>query len=137
MPRATGQVPIYYNHKNSGRPIGWQNFTSRYVDLPHGPLFQFGFGLSYTTFQFSNLSISSLAPSGPYEISAEVTNTGDRAGSEVVQFYTRDLVASISRPVKELKGFQRVMLKSAETKKVTFRLNPSNLTFTGIDDLPI
>ena len=137
MPRATGQVPIYYNHRNSGRPIGYQDFTYRYVDLPHGPLFPFGYGLSYTTFHYANLSISAPALSGPFEISAEITNTGQRAGSEVAQLYIRDVVASISRPVKELKGFQRVMLKSGETKKVTFRLNLSDLTFTGMDDLSI
>jgi beta-glucosidase len=137
MPRATGQVPIYYNHRNSGRPIGYQDFSYRYVDLPHGPLFPFGYGLSYTAFQYANLSISALAPSGPYEISAEITNTGQRVGSEVAQLYIRDMIASISRPVKELKGFQRVMLKPGETKKVTFRLNLSDMTFTGLDDLSI
>jgi beta-glucosidase len=137
MPRSTGQVPIYYNHKNSGRPIGWKDFAYRYVDLPHGPLFPFGYGLSYTSFQYSNLSISAQAPSGPFEISAEVTNTGQRSGSEVVQLYVHDLVASVTRPVKELKGFQRILLKSGETKRVTFRLNPSDLTFTGKDEMPI
>ena len=137
IPRATGQVPIYYNHKNSGRPIGWRDFSYRYVDLPHGPLFPFGYGLSYTTFQYSNLKILPLAPSGPFEISAEITNSGPRPGSEVVQLYARDVVASVTRPVKELKGFQRVTLKPGETKSVVFRLKPSDLTFTGINDLPI
>ena len=137
MPRATGQVPIYYNHKNSGRPIGWQDFAFRYVDLPHGPLLPFGYGLSYTTFQYNNLAVSAIASSGPYDISAEVTNTGTRSGSEVVQLYLRDLVASVTRPVKELKGFQRVALKPCETKRVNFTLKPSDLTFTGMNDLPL
>jgi beta-glucosidase len=130
-------VPIYYNHKNSGRPIGWQDFAFRYVDLPHGPLLPFGYGLSYTTFQYNNLAVSAIASSGPYDISAEVTNTGTRSGSEVVQLYLRDLVASVTRPVKELKGFQRVALKPGETKRVTFTLKPSDLTFTGMNDLPL
>jgi beta-glucosidase len=107
------------------------------VDLPHGPLFPFGYGLSYTTFRYSDLSISALASSGPFDISAEITNTGQRPGSEVVQLYVRDLVASVTRPVKELKGFQRVFLKPGETKKVTFQLKPADLTFTGMNDLPV
>lgn len=137
IPKATGQVPIYYNQKNSGRPIGWHGFAYRYVDLPHGPLFPFGYGLSYTTYRYSNLAVTALAPSGPYEITAEVTNTGQRPGSEVVQLYIRDLTASVTRPVKELKGFQHLTLKPGETKTVAFRVKPSDLTFTGLNDLPI
>jgi beta-glucosidase len=136
MPRATGQVPIYYNAKKTGRPIGYRHFIDRYVDLPHGPLFPFGFGLSYTSFRYDQFNITPIAPDGPFNISVDVTNTGARAGAEVVQFYTSDLVASVTRPVKELKGFQRISLKPGESKRVAFSLRPADLTFTGPDELP-
>jgi len=136
MPRATGQVPIFYNHRNSGRPAGSQHFPYRYVDLPHGPLYSFGYGLSYTQFRYENLEISAPRMSGPNEIRATVTNTGTRPGVEVAQLYIRDLVASVARPVKELKGFQRIALKPGESAQVSFQLNPADLTFIGLDDLP-
>jgi beta-glucosidase len=137
MPRVTGQVPIYYNHKNSGRPIGSSHFAYRYVDIPQGPLFPFGFGMSYTTFKYGNLSVSASADSGPYNIEADITNTGKRSGSEVVQLYIQDRFATVTRPVKELKRFQRIFLKPGETQHISFIIKPADLTFTGLDNLAI
>lgn len=134
FPRATGQVPIYYNHKNSGRPVTPQGlFRYRYIDLPHGPLFPFGFGLTYTQFEYSDLRLSSSHLNGKLEIQARVTNTGRRAGSEVVQLYLRDLVGSLTRPVRELKGFQRVHLQPGESRTLTFTLTEEQLAFTRAD----
>lgn len=134
FPRATGQVPIYYSHKNSGRPLtteGW--FTSRYVDLPSSPLFPFGFGLTYTSFEYADMELSDKALGGQISISADVTNTGERAGNELVQLYVRDLVGSLTRPVRELKGFQRLELLPGETRRVTFKLTEEMLAFTRAD----
>src|SRR4029079_243754 len=103
--------PIYYNHRNTGRPADASNhYTSKYVDLPWTPLYPFGFGLSYTTFSYSNLRVSSptISTRDSIQISVEVRNSGDRAGDEVVQLYVRDDVASVEEPVKTLKGFQRI-----------------------------
>ncbi len=134
FPRATGQVPIYYNRKNSGRPVTPHGlFRYRYIDLPDGPLFPFGYGLTYTQFEYSNLRLSSPRLNGTVEIQATVTNTGTRAGSEVVQLYVRDLVGSLTRPVRELKGFQRVHLQPGESRTVTFRLTEEQLAFTRAD----
>lgn len=135
LPRSTGQIPIYYNHKNSGRPIDLDQFTNRYIDLPQGPLFPFGYGLSYTSFRYSNLSISANVSSGPYTIETDITNIGERAGCEIAQLYIQDRCASVTRPVKELKGFQRICLNPGETKRISFMLNTSDLTFTGLDNL--
>ena len=137
MPRSTGQVPLYYNHKNSGRPVGSEHFFYRSVDLLHGPQFPFGYGQSYTSYLYSNLSISASANSGPYNIEADITNSGEREGCEVVQLYIQDRYASIARPVKELKGFKRVFLKPGETQHVSFTIKPADLTFTGLDDLSL
>ncbi|MDQ6799679.1 MAG: glycoside hydrolase family 3 C-terminal domain-containing protein [Acidobacteriota bacterium] len=124
VPRATGQVPIYYNHLPTGRPPDPKDhFTSKYLDLPIGPLFPFGFGLSYTKFVYSNLTIARLT------MSATVRNIGSRDGEEIVQMYIRDPVASVSRPVKELKGFQRVALKAGESRRVEFTITPRDLQF--------
>ena len=112
MPRSTGQVPLYYNHKNSGRPVGSEHFFYRSVDLLHGPQFPFGYGQSYTSYLYSNLSISASANSGPYNIEADITNSGEREGCEVVQLYIQDRYASIARPVKELKGFKTRFFKT-------------------------
>ena len=134
FPRATGQVPIYYNHKNSGRPItseGW--FSSRYVDIPSSPLFSFGSGLSYTSFEYADLQLSSQVLRDPISISAEVTNTGNQTGNELVQLYVRDLVGSLTRPVRELKGFQRIELQPGEKQRVTFTLTEEMLAFTRAD----
>ena len=132
FPRTVGQVPIYYNHMNTGRPPDAGNrYNSKYFDLPWTPLFPFGFGLSYTTFKISNLQLSAprIGVNGKVTVSVEVENTGRRAGDEVVQLYIRDPVASMTRPVKELKGFQRVSLQAGEKRRVEFVLGPEHLGF--------
>jgi len=132
FPRTVGQVPIYYNHMNTGRPPEAENrYTSKYYDLPWTPLFPFGYGLSYTTFKISNLQLSapSITATGKVTVSVEVENTGRRAGDEVVQLYIRDLVATMTRPVKELKGFQRITLQPGEKRRVEFVLGPEHLGF--------
>ena len=132
VPRAVGQVPIYYNHMNTGRPPEAQNrYTSKYYDLPWTPLFPFGYGLSYTTFKIGKpqLSAPRIPANGNLTVSVEVENTGRRAGDEVVQLYIRDLVASMTRPIKELKGFQRVSLQPGEKRRVEFVLGPEHLGF--------
>ena len=130
FPRVVGQVPLYYNHLNTGRPPEAGNmYTSKYLDVPSEPLFAFGHGLSYTRFQLSNLKLSrrDLPPDGRLAVSVNVQNIGDRPGDEVVQLYIRDLVASVVRPVKELAGFERVSLQAGETKTVRFELGPERL----------
>ena len=132
FPRTVGQIPIYYNHMNTGRPPDAGNrYNSKYFDLPWTPLFPFGFGLSYTTFKISNLQLSAprIGVNGKVTVSVEVENTGRRAGDEVVQLYIRDPVASMTRPVKELKGFQRVSLQPGEKRRVEFVLGPEHLGF--------
>ncbi|HJP60758.1 MAG TPA: glycoside hydrolase family 3 N-terminal domain-containing protein [Gemmatimonadaceae bacterium] len=127
FPRRTGQIPIYYNHRNTGRPGDTANhYTSKYLDLPLTPLFPFGYGLSYTTFAYSNLRLSapSIRAGNAVTVSVDVRNTGDRPGDEVVQLYIRDDVASVAEPVKELKGFRRITLPAGESRTVTFRLTP-------------
>lgn len=132
FPRSVGQEPLYYNHKSTGRPGPQPGvFWSHYTDLPNTPLFPFGYGLSYTTFSYSEIELSSpqLSMNGELEVSVTVTNSGKRAGTEVVQLYIRDLVGSRTRPVKELKGFQKVTLEPGASKEVTFTLEPSDLAF--------
>jgi beta-glucosidase len=135
FPKSTGQQPLYYNHLNTGRPTGGDGivFWSHYTDESNEPLYPFGYGLSYTTFEYSNLRLSDkiLTESGELVITVTIKNSGDRSGEEVVQLYIRDLTGSISRPVKELKGFEKVSLKSGETKDVTFTLTPKDLEFFG------
>jgi beta-glucosidase len=134
FPRATGQVPVYYNHKNSGRPVSVEGpFRSRYVDLPNTPLFPFGYGLSYTKFEYTNMELSHQTLRSRMSISAEITNTGEQAGSELVQLYVRDLVGSLTRPVRELKGFQKVELQPGESRRITFTLTEEMLSFTRAD----
>lgn len=134
LPRATGQVPVYYNQKNSGRPITSNGeFRTRYVDLPTAPLFHFGYGLTYTRFMYADLRLSSDVLRGKLEISAQVTNAGSRPGVDVVQLYVRDLVGSLTRPVRELKGFQRVLLLPGETQRISFTLHEQDLAFTRAD----
>jgi len=134
FPRATGQVPLYYNHKNSGRPLSLDGeFRTRYSDLPTSPLFPFGYGLTYTEFAYANLKLSSEILRGALEVSADITNTGARAGVEVAQLYVRDLVGSFTRPVRELKGFQRITLQPGETRRVTFTIRESDLAFFRAD----
>jgi beta-glucosidase len=135
FPRTTGEVPFYYNHKNTGRPaIDSVKWTSKYIDLPLGPQYPFGYGLSYTTFSYSNIKLSSenLHPNDSIVVSAVVKNTGSRAGEEIAQLYVHDEVASITRPVKELKGFQKVTLKPGESQTVKFVLKPEALMFYNI-----
>lgn len=138
FPRAVGQVPIYYNHKNTGRPFGGEGsvFWSHYTDAPNDALFPFGFGLSYTKFAYSDLKINSpvLLKGEKLQISVTVKNTGNVTGEEVVQLYVRDLVGSITRPVKELKGFEKISLKSGESKIVDFTLDENDLAFWGADN---
>jgi beta-glucosidase len=133
FPRRLGQVPIYYNHEPTGRPCdATQKYTSRYRDIPScDPLFPFGYGLSYTTFSFSNLSLSSptVSATGSITASVQVTNTGHRTGDEVVQLYIHDPVASISQPVRRLRGFARVTLDPGESRVVKFTLDRNDFGF--------
>jgi len=143
FPRSLGQVPIYYNAKNTGRPLDqklvdkceYQRFRSNYMDECNTPLYPFGYGLSYTKFTYSDMTVSNSNPNGNQTVQASVTvtNSGNYDGAEVVQLYIRDLVGSITRPVKELKGFQKVMLKKGESKKVTFDITPEQLKFYNGD----
>ena len=137
FPRNLGQVPIYYNHKSTGRPWDGEGnvFWSHYTDSPSDAMFPFGFGLSYTTFAYSDLKLSSeiISKSEKLQVSVTVKNTGKVSGEEVVQLYIRDLVGSISRPVKELKGFEKIALKAGESKVVTFTLGENDLAFWGAD----
>ncbi len=132
VPRDSGQIPIYYGHKPSGGKSHWQG---AYVDGPSEPLWPFGFGLSYTSFEVGNLRLdrATVATDGEFEASVDVANTGDRSGDEVVQLYVRDEEASVSRPIEELRGFRRVRLAAGETRTVTFRLSVEQLAFTGVD----
>ena len=139
FPRSLGQVPLYYNHKNTGRPLSaektekceYERFRSNFMDECNTPLYPFGYGLSYTQFNYSDMAISNANPKGNQTVQASVTlsNTGNYDGAEVVQLYIRDIVGSITRPVKELKGFQKVFLKKGESKKVTFNITPEDLKF--------
>lgn len=132
FPRSVGQVPLYYNHKNTGRPPDANNkYTSKYLDLPWTPLFPFGYGLSYTRFKFANLQLSAprIRPDGSLTVTADLENVGQRAGDEVVQLYIRDVVATVTRPIKELKGFQRITLQPGEKKRVEFKLTSRELGF--------
>ncbi|MDT4965432.1 MAG: beta-glucosidase [Acidobacteriota bacterium] len=132
FPRSVGQEPLYYNHMNTGRPPDANNkYTSKYLDVSWTPLYPFGFGLSYTQFRLSNLQLSEprIRPNGRLTVSVEVLNTGKRVGDEVVQLYIRDSVASVTRPVKELKGFERVTLRAGEKRRVEFTLTPQELGF--------
>jgi beta-glucosidase len=138
-PQTIGQVPIYYNHKNTGRPLAegkwFQKFRSNYLDVSNDPLYPFGYGLSYTTFSYSDITLSKNQMSQGDKITATVTvtNTGSREGKEVVQLYIRDLVGSITRPVKELKGFQKISLKPGESQKVSFSIGINDLKFYNSD----
>ena len=132
FPRAVGQIPLYYNHKNTGRPPDANNkYTSKYLDVAWTPLFPFGYGLSYTQFKITNLQLSAqrIPLNGKLTASIDLENTGKRAGDEVVQLYIRDPAASVTRPVKELKGFQRVTLQPGEKKRVEFVLTAEQLGF--------
>ena len=136
FPRSLGQIPIFYSHKNTGRPLynkegKFEKYRSNYIDERIEPLFPFGYGLSYTTFRYGKVTASSdtLTANGTVKVAVEVTNTGNYDGKEIVQLYTRDLVGSVTRPVKELKGFQKIALKKGETKTVTFTITEEDLKF--------
>ncbi len=135
FPRSVGQIPIYYSHDVTGRPAADFRYTSRYLDSPNTPLYPFGHGLSYTTFAYGDLVLSAdtIAADGTISVSASVRNTGNVAGAEVVQLYVRDLVASVVRPVKELKGFTRVHLEPGEQQVVRFTLGLDELGFYNQD----
>jgi beta-glucosidase len=130
FPRATGQVPIYYNFKRTGRPpVATEKYTSKYLDVPWTPLFPFGHGLTYTTFRYANLRVTqpSVRGTDSLAVTVELTNTGARAGTEVAQLYLRDDAATVTRPVRELRGFQRVTLRPGETRTLRFTLRPDDL----------
>lgn len=131
FPYSVGQVPLTYNTPNTGRPKGPFKFTSKYIDGPADPLYPFGFGLSYTTFRYENLTVSAaeVSATGIIRIEADVVNTGGRAGEEIVQLYVSDPVASRVRPVKELKGFMKIMLQPGEKKRVVFDLEVASLGY--------
>ncbi|MCL4127243.1 UNVERIFIED_CONTAM: hypothetical protein GTU68_017802 [Idotea baltica] len=131
FPYNVGQEPLYYNQKNTGRPASSQVTYSGYNDAPKAALFPFGFGLSYTNFNYDKLSLdkAEIAKDGEIKVSVNVTNSGSRDGEEVVQLYIRDLVGSITRPIKELKGFEKIALKAGETKTVNFTINTETLQF--------
>jgi beta-glucosidase len=131
IPRSVGQIPIYYNHLRTGRPATEGEYTSKYIDSPNEPLWPFGHGLSYTTFRYGDLRLDadSMTATGSITVSAAVTNRGARPADEIVQLYLADPVASLSRPVKELKGFQRISLRPGETKRLSFTITREALEF--------
>jgi beta-glucosidase len=134
FPRNVGQIPIYYNHKNTGRPYKGDpksKFVSRYLDVSNEPLFPFGFGLSYTTFAYSDITVNktALADDDVLMASVRLTNTGKRAGQETVQMYLTQAAASVTRSVKDLRSFQKVRLEPGESREVTFRITPQDLKF--------
>ena len=135
FPKNVGQIPLFYNHKNTGRPLPegkwFEKFRSNYLDVDNDPLYPFGYGLSYTNFQYSDITLSAptMGQDGSVTAMVTVTNTGKYDGAEVVQLYIRDLVGSITRPVKELKGFDKIFLKAGESKTVSFKITPELLRF--------
>jgi beta-glucosidase len=136
FPRKVGQIPIYYNMKTTGRPFDANSkYTSKYLDVPNEPLFPFGFGLSYTTFEISSPTASkkSIGVKDTLLISVSVKNKGNVDGEEVVQLYIQDLVGSVTRPIKELKGFRKILLKAAQYQMVTFKITANDLRFYNED----
>jgi beta-glucosidase len=139
FPQHVGQLPMHYSHKNTGRPLAegqwFQKFRSNYLDVSNDPVYPFGYGLSYTTFTYDKLSVDKkeISAGGSVTVTVTVTNTGSREGAEVVQLYVRDLVGSLTRPVKELKGFQKIMLKPGESRVVEFTLTEKDLSFYRAD----
>ena len=132
MPKTTGQEPLYYNHLNTGRPVadnntGFQKYASNFTDVSNGALYPFGYGLSYTTFKYGDLSVTGSGRN--FRATVTVTNTGKYDAYEVVQLYIHDVFASIARPVKELKGFERIFLKAGQSKTVTIPINEESLTY--------
>ncbi len=140
FPRSVGQIPIYYNQKRTGRPFdASQKYTSKYLDIPNTPQFPFGFGLSYTQFRIGGLKLDKqqILPNGSVKVSVEVENTGKVAGDEVVQLYISDLAATVTRPVKELKGFKRITLQPGQKQRVEFTLSPKELSFLDRNLKPV
>lgn len=143
FPRSVGQIPLYYNHKNTGRPANEKKkfngvdrpYDSRYLDVPNSPLYPFGYGLSYTTFEYGEVNVdkSTITSKDTLTVTIDVKNTGKYDGEEVVQLYIRDMVGSTTRPVKELKGFQKLMFKAGESKKITFKITENELKFLRKD----
>jgi beta-glucosidase len=140
FPQNVGQIPIFYNYKNTGRPLDnkegkFRKFLTNYLDERNEPLYPFGFGLSYTTFEYGDLQLSSqeMNRDGSIEVSVEVNNSGNYDGKEVVQLYIRDLVGSVTRPVRELKGFHKIMIKKGETETVSFTITADDLKFYNYD----
>ena len=139
FPQNVGQIPLFYNHKNTGRPLAegewFTKFRSNYLDVTNEPLYPFGYGLSYTNFEYSDVKLSSSSIDENGELTASVTlsNKGNYDGAEVVQLYIRDIVGSVTRPVKELKGFEKVFLKKGESKEVSFKITPEMLKFYNYD----
>jgi beta-glucosidase len=139
FPQHVGQVPMYYAQKNTGRPLQpgqwFQKFRSNYIDVSNDPVYPFGYGLSYTTFSYSNLTLdkTQMRTGESVTVNVEVNNTGLREGAEVVQLYIRDLIGSVTRPVKELKAFKKVNLKPGEKKQITFTLTEKDLSFYRAD----
>jgi beta-glucosidase len=136
FPRSVGQIPLFYNHMNTGRPPKIdERYSSKYLDMPFTPLYPFGYGLSYTTFKFSNIKVvkKKINKNDSLKVLVDIKNTGSYAGTEIAQLYIRDLVADVTRPVKELKGFKRVFLNPGETKIITFTITPKLLEFYNID----
>ncbi len=139
FPQNVGQIPLYYNSKNTGRPLvegtWFTKFRSNYLDVSNEPVYPFGYGLSYTSFQYDDLKLSASQLKGSVSLTATIplTNSGKYDGAEVVQLYIRDVVGSVTRPLKELKGFQKIFLKAGETKSVTFKITPEDLKFYNGD----
>ncbi|MEO8574507.1 MAG: glucoamylase family protein, partial [Pyrinomonadaceae bacterium] len=140
FPRSVGQIPLYYNHKNTGRPFkATEKYTSKYLDIPNSPLYRFGHGLSYTQFRLGNLQLDKeqILPTGTLKLSVDVENIGKRAGDETVQLYINDVAATVTRPVKELRGFRRVTLQPGQKQKVDFTLTSKELAFLDRDLKPV
>lgn len=139
FPKNVGQIPLFYNHKNTGRPLAkgkwFEKFRSNYLDVDNEPLYPFGYGLSYTTFEYSDVKLNKSTVEKNEELiaSVTVTNTGKYDGAEVVQLYIRDLVGSITRPVKELKGFEKIFLKVGESRTINFQITTDHLSFYDYD----
>lgn len=139
-PQNVGQVPLYYNHKSTGRPLPegqwFQKFRSNYLDVSNDPVYPFGYGLSYTSFSYSDVKLNTTNPKGNQTVTASVTvtNTGNKTGKEVVQLYIHDVVGANTRPVKELKGFQKIELKAGESKTVSFNITTKDLTYYHFDN---
>ncbi|MEO6151425.1 MAG: beta-glucosidase BglX [Mucilaginibacter sp.] len=135
FPRSVGQIPIYYNAKNTGRPMSDEKYTSKYLDVPNTPLYPFGHGLSYSTFAYGDITLNKIAinTAGTLQATVNVRNNGKWDGEETVQLYIRDMAGSVTRPLKELKGFQKVFLKVGESRDITFTISAADLKFYDIN----